>query len=295
MRSSSVGLLPIDKPAGPTSHDVVDIARKAFGIRRIGHTGTLDPFATGLLILAVGWATRLSEYIVGLDKVYQGRIRLGIETDSSDLTGAVVGRSEGWRDLSREEIERALERQLGEIDQVPPAHSAKRVGGERAYDRVRRGEVVELDPVRVVIRRLELLEVDLPELTFEVECSSGTYVRSIARDLGRELGTGGHLTELRRTRIGSFDIGEAVSVSQLDDPEVVRGALISPLAAVAHLPEVEVSEADARALRHGARVPIDRSVYRADGPLAISEGGELIAIGEIEGNALRARKVFQSG
>src|SRR5690625_2127421 len=133
MRSSSVGLLPIDKPAGPTSHDVVDIARKAFGIRRIGHTGTLDPFATGLLILAVGWATRLSEYIVGLDKVYQGRIRLGIETDSSDLTGAVVGRSEGWRDLSREEIERALERQLGEIDQVPPAHSAKRVGGERAY------------------------------------------------------------------------------------------------------------------------------------------------------------------
>lgn len=290
-----MGLLPIDKPAGPTSHDVVDIARKAFGIRRIGHTGTLDPFATGLLILAVGWATRLSEYIVGLDKVYQGRIRLGIETDSSDLTGAVVGRSEGWRDLSREEIERALERQLGEIDQVPPAHSAKRVGGERAYDRVRRGEVVELDPVRVVIRRLELLEVDLPELTFEVECSSGTYVRSIARDLGRELGTGGHLTELRRTRIGSFDIGEAVSVSQLDDPEVVRGALISPLAAVAHLPEVEVSEADARALRHGARVPIDRSVYRADGPLAISEGGELIAIGEIEGNALRARKVFQSG
>src|SRR5688572_18456712 len=157
------GVLPVDKPAGPTSHDIVARARRALHIRRIGHTGTLDPFASGLLLLCIGNATRIAEYLIDLPKTYRARMRLGASTDTGDLTGSTVYESDGWRALDRDRVVEALRAQVGRIQQVPPAFSAKKVAGERAYDRVRRGEEVRLEPVEVEIFRIDVLEVDLPD------------------------------------------------------------------------------------------------------------------------------------
>lgn len=291
MTSSPNGILLVDKPEGPTSHDMVRAARRALGTRRVGHTGTLDPFASGLLVLCIGWATRLAEYIVGLDKSYRAVARLGEVTDTADRTGTTLEVSERWRELSEAEVEAALLSQVGEVDQVPPAYSAKKIAGVRAYEMARRGEEVALAPVRVSIDRIEVLEISLPDVVFEVDCSSGTYIRSIARDLGEALGTGAHLTELRRTRIGHFYVTDAVPASRLDDPEAVREGWVSPLAAVAHLPRVEVGVEEARALGHGARVATTEPIP-PDEPLAITRGETLLAIGEGVDGLLRARKVF---
>lgn len=285
------GAVLVDKPEGPTSHDLVRMARRAFGTRRIGHTGTLDPFASGLMILCVGWATRLSEYLTGLDKVYRGVMHLGVVTDTADRTGTITGSDDRWRELTLAEIEQAVRTQLGEIAQVPPAYSAKKVGGVRAYDRARRGEEVALEAVRVRIDRIEILEVDLPEVVFEVACSSGTYIRSLARDIGEVLGVGAHLKALRRTRVGRFDIADAIPVERLDDPEAVRGAWLTPLEAVAHLPRIDLDAREARALRHGARVPAPATAPRG-AILALARDGRLLAIGRVENDMIQAGKVF---
>jgi len=285
------GAVLVDKPEGPTSHDLVRLARKAFGTRRIGHTGTLDPFASGLMILCVGWATRLAEYLTGLDKVYRAVIRLGVVTDTADRTGAVIRSDEGWRDLTRAELEDALRSQLGEIDQVPPAYSAKKVGGVRAYDRARRGEEVALEAVRVRVDRIDILALELPEVVVEVACSSGTYIRSLARDIGERLGVGAHLTALRRTKVGSFDVARAIPADRLDDPEAVRGAWLTPLEAVAHLPRVSVGAREAAALSHGVRVPAPEGAPRGV-PLALAHNGRLLAVGRVEGDMIQAGKVF---
>lgn len=291
MSGSRAGVLLIDKPEGPTSHDIVGMARRALGTRRVGHTGTLDPFASGLLMLCVGRATRLAEYLSGLGKTYRGVARLGIETDTADRTGTVLSESMGWGELSEEDITTAFYGQLGEIAQVPPSFSAKKVAGVRAYDRARRGEEVLLEPVRIVVERIEVVEVALPEVTFEVECSSGTYIRSIARDVGAALGVGGHLASLQRTRIGAHDLATAISADQLDNPELVRSAWLTPLTAVSHLPQLHVGSDEARALGHGLRIPAVAGAP-AGVPLAIVHEGVLLAIGEIEDSVLRARKVF---
>jgi tRNA pseudouridine55 synthase len=257
----------------------------------VGHTGTLDPFASGLLLLCVGWATRIAEYLSGLPKSYRAVAHLGVETDSADRMGAVVGASDGWRELGHGEIEAAFQAQVGTILQLPPAFSAKRIGGERAYDLARRGEAVELEPVRVTIERLEIVDIALPEVTFEVECSSGTYVRSIARDVGAILGVGGHLTALRRTRVGCHDVSGAIPPSRLDDPDAVREAWLSPAAALRHLAHVEVGGEEFAALTHGRAIPAgDRAPEGA--PVALTCQGHLVAIGEIEHALLRPRKVF---
>lgn len=285
------GVLLVDKPEGPTSHDVVGMARRALGTRRVGHAGTLDPFASGLLVLCYGPATRLAEYLSGLGKSYRGVARLGMVTTTADRTGEVLQQSDGWRALREEEVEAAFRAQLGEIEQLPPAYSAKKIGGVRAYDLARRGEEVELRPARVVIERIEIIEMALPEVTFEVECSSGTYIRSIARDVGESLGVGGHLQALRRTRIGGHALDAASKAEELDDPELLRRAWLSPLAAISHLPRVEVEEDEARRLRHGAPILADgRQV--TESPLALVHDGELLAIGALDGGAIRARKVF---
>jgi tRNA pseudouridine55 synthase len=291
MTANRVGFLPVDKPEGPTSHDVVALARQALGTRRIGHTGTLDPFASGLILLCVGRATRLAEYLTGLGKSYRGVAHLGVTTATADRTGEVIRHDEGWRTLSTEAIEAAFRAQVGAIEQVPPAYSAKKVAGVRAYDLARRGEEVQLRPVRVEIERIEIIDIELPEVTFDVDCSSGTYIRSIARDVGEALGVGAHLSALRRTRVGSFTVADAVPADRLDDPERVARAWISPLTALAHLPRLEVGDDEARALRHGVPVPAaGRSPVGS--PVALVHAGELLAVGAIEGEVLRARKVF---
>ena len=290
--SEPTGILPVDKPEGPTSHDVVGRARRALRLRRIGHTGTLDPFASGLLLLCLGPATRLAEYLTALPKSYTATLRLGAATDTDDATGSPISESEGWRGVSEDALRAALAAQTGEIDQLPPVYSAKKVDGERAYAAARRGEEVRRTPVRVTIHSIELLRFDPPFAEFTVDCSSGTYIRSIARDAGEALGVGAHLTALRRTRVGRFGVEGALTVETLEDADAVRSALIAPAEALAHLPAATVDEAGVRALGHGGAVPAPDGVP-AGSPVAIlSPAGGLLAIGERVGEELRPRKVF---
>ena len=286
------GVLPLDKPEGPTSHDMVAVARRALKERRIGHTGTLDPFASGLLLLCVGRATRLAEFLTGLDKTYEAVARLGVATDSEDRDGTVVSESDGWRALDREAVEAALAAFSGAIEQVPPQFSAKKVGGEAMYRKARRGEHVELAARPVHIHEIDLLELDLPDVRFRVRCSSGTYIRSLARDVGETLGVGAHLTQLRRTAIGAFGLEGALAPEELDQPHLVDGAWIEPLASLAHLPRVDVDAAAADDLRHGRRVAAPEMGDGDADPVAVAHGRELIAIGSVSDGVLKPRKVF---
>ncbi len=283
------GALPVDKPAGPTSHDAVAAARRALGIRRIGHTGTLDPFATGLLILCVGPATRLAEYLTGLDKRYDATARLGIATDTLDRTGAVVSETETWRGLEPGAVRAAFEDQQGPLRQVPPAYSAKKLRGRKAYELAREGKAVEPAPVDVVIHELEVLDVTGPEVRFRMRCSSGTYVRAVARDAGAALGVGAHLTALRRTHVGRFRVDDAVPLDRLDDPAAVEAALLSPLDAVAHLPRVSLDPDRIHRVCHGQTIPADGT---GSGVVALAAGDELVAVAESDGRTIRPRKVF---
>ena len=203
------GLLLIDKPAGDTSHDVVLEVRRALGLRRVGHTGTLDPFATGLLLALIGSFTRLAELFHALPKVYEATMELGRQTDTDDLTGDTVAESAGWRVQTTEAIRSAFAVREGAGLQRPPAYSAKRVAGQRAHAVARGGGHVELAPTDVTFHELEVTGVDLPEVRFRARVSTGTYIRALARDIGHDLGCGGHLTRLRRTSIGPFLVEDA--------------------------------------------------------------------------------------
>jgi tRNA pseudouridine55 synthase len=269
------GVLPVDKPDGPSSHDVVAAARRALGLRRIGHTGTLDPFASGLLLLCLGPATRLAEYITGLDKTYRATARLGVATDTLDRTGAVVSENGDWEALSESRIRAAFEGQAGTRLQTPPAYSAKKIGGRKAYELARAGEAVTPDPVEVTIHSLEVTAMDGPEIRFEMRASSGTYVRAVARDAGEALGVGAHLTTLRRTAIG--------------DPDAVARALLPPREAVGHLPAVAVDADQRRRIGHGQRLSADGG---PTGVVALVHGEELVAMAESDGRTIRPRKVF---
>jgi tRNA pseudouridine55 synthase len=284
-------VLPVDKPEGPTSHDVVRAVRRSLGQRRVGHTGTLDPFASGLLLVCVGRATRLAEYLSGLDKTYEAVARLGETTDTLDREGRVAERREGWVALGRARIEEALDTLRGGLQQVPPAFSAKKVGGEAAHYKARRGEQVELAPVSVTVHALELTSLHLPLVGLRVRCSSGTYVRALARDLGEALGVGAHLVALRRTAIGTFGVESAIGLDDLDDHGVVRAAAIEPLDALAHLPTYTADAAEADRLQHGRALEVDGA---PQGMVAVAHAGALLAIGESEGGVLRSCKVFAS-
>lgn len=284
------GILPVDKPAGPSSHDVVAAARRALRQRRIGHTGTLDPFATGLLLLCIGPSTRLAEYLSGMDKEYEAVARLGLATDTLDGTGEVVGRSDAWRDLDAATIRAAFEAQAGSRLQTPPAYSAKKIGGRRAYELAREGADVQPDPVEVTIHALEVGSVDGDAVRFRIRCSSGTYVRAVARDAGQTLGVGAHLTELRRTRVGELPVEVALGVDRLDDDSAVRSALIDPLTALGHLPVVELDAEEKRRVGHGQALSAqDRA---GAGIVALAADGKLVAVAESDGRAIRPRKVF---
>jgi tRNA pseudouridine55 synthase len=287
------GVVPVDKPAGPTSHDVVAVARRALGTRRVGHTGTLDPFATGLLLICVGPATRLAEFLTGLPKAYRARMQLGVRTTTDDPEGDVVTTSESWRELDRAHAERALAPLRGRILQTPPPFSAKKIGGEAAHYRARRGEDVTLAPVEVEVFRLDLVLWDPPHLELDVLCSSGTYVRALARDLGEALGAGAHLTALRRTAIGAHEVGGALDLDQLADPAAVRRVWLTPAAALAHLPQVEVGAEQVARLAHGEAVALEGpSELAVGGPIALVSERELVAVASREGDRLRPRKVF---
>ena len=283
-------VLQVDKPEGPTSHDVVKAARNALGVRRVGHTGTLDPFASGLLLVCVGQTTRLSEYLSLLDKTYEAVAQVGSATDTLDWRGVVVYENDAWTDLDSVSIESALGEFHGEIEQVPPVYSAKKVSGERAYQRARRGEHFSLAPAAVTIHELELTEVELPQVRFRVRCSSGTYVRALARDLGVALGVGAHLKGLRRTAIGGFHVKDAIGADDLIDSAIVSAGLMDPLEALSDMPVLNVDEKTAAQLVHGRTVQV--AGPGVHGTIAVAYKGGLLAIGEVCDSTFRPRKVF---
>lgn len=251
------GLLVVDKPPGPTSHDIVDAVRRGTGQRRVGHAGTLDPLASGVLVLALGQATRLLEYLSASDKEYVAELTLGVTTDTYDATGTVVVERPLPDGLSVEQVEEALARLRGTFSQRPPVYSAVKVEGQPAYRRARAGEAVALAPRPVTIHELALLEFAPPKLALRVRCSAGTYVRSLAHDLGEALGCGAMLSALRRTASGRFSIEDAVPwqalVAAFDDAAWQRWLLPADLA-LEGMPRVPLGEEGLQRVRNGQPV-----------------------------------------
>jgi tRNA pseudouridine55 synthase len=282
------GVLPVDKPVGPTSHDVVGAVRRSLRTRRVGHTGTLDPFASGLLLICVGNATRIAEYLTGLDKRYTATVRLGAATDTDDATGTVLSGSDA-SNVSRDTVAAILAAMTGDVLQRPPAYSAKKVAGERAYAAARAGRTLDLAPVPVRIDELRITAFEPPVLELDVACGSGTYIRAIARDLGAALGVGGHLTALRRTRVGDHDVASAVTLAELGDADRVSRAMIPAADALSGMPRVTLDDAQLAHIRHGRAV---KAAPGDDGTVALLAAGSLVAIGHRTGDVIRPRKVM---
>jgi tRNA pseudouridine55 synthase len=292
---TSGGILLLDKPQGPTSHDLVSHTRRALGTRKVGHAGTLDPMATGLLILGVDSSTRLLTFLVGLDKEYTATIRLGQATDTDDAEGEIVASADSAQlsGVTDAAIVAGILRLTGEIAQVPSSFSAIKVDGVRSYDRARAGEAVELPPRVVTVSSFEVIETRrMPQaidLDIRVAVSSGTYVRALARDLGSALGVGGHLTALRRTRVGPFAIDEAV---QADGD--LAAALIEPARVAATLFPTTELDADATvALTQGKRIPVE--VADAPTVAALDPNGRLTGLIVVEQGVGRVLVNFPTG
>ncbi len=263
------GVLIIDKPAGLTSHDVVARVRRLLHVRRVGHTGTLDPFATGVLVVLVGRATRLARFLSGADKEYEAVVRLGYATDTGDCTGKALNDPASLPkiSISPDQFRATLANLLGEIEQLPPMYSAKKYGGRKLYELARRGEEIERRPVRVTIHSLEARgdesfrynQDGTVDIAVRVACSSGTYIRTLAENVGEQLGVGAHLAELRRTKAGEFSIAAARSLEQLKE-EIDNGSLgtilIPPDAALSRMPFVHLSSVDTERALNGVAVPM---------------------------------------
>ena len=299
------GVVVIDKPQGITSHDVVARSRHILHERRIGHTGTLDPFATGVLVLLLGRATRLAQFLSGVDKEYEAIIRLGYSTDTGDRTGTPIPpvaesknrtRLEDW---TEQEIEAALQTLRGDIEQVPPMYSAKKVEGKKLYELARRGESIERRPIRVSILEFEPIRPgcqlikDNHDGTFDfharVSCSSGTYVRTLAEDFGRRLYVGAHLAELRRTRVGDLQISQAITLDQLKvhkNEESLGTVVLPPGAALSRLPFVHLSGEDVRRANHGREVSVAEAEWADGENVKMCDTDEhLVAVGQYDASA----------
>jgi tRNA pseudouridine55 synthase len=300
------GVLVIDKPAGLTSHDVIDQVRRILRVRPVGHTGTLDPFATGVLVVMVGRATRLAQFLSGVEKEYEAVIRLGYATDTGDRTGRPIPETQDERvpaqlvsgGNAEQEIEAALRSLRGDIVQVPPMYSAKKQAGRKLYELARRGEEVERQPAQVCIYEFEAIHLanhsdgalvkDNRDGTFDFEvrvvCSAGTYIRTLAEDFGKRLGVSAHLAELRRTRVGDFRVEEANTLEQLKvhgAEESLGQILHAPDEALARLPFLDLSVDDLRRVRHGMSVKVDSAIWN-DGELVRmrDENARLISVGK---------------
>ena len=284
-QSTTDGLLLVDKPAGMTSHDVVLAARRAFGESRIGHAGTLDPFATGLLVLLLGRATRLLPHLDGVPKEYEAVIVLGRETETDDLHGTVIRTAPAPSDAA---IADAVARLTGRLDQLPPSYSAKRVAGRRAYEAARAGVPLDLAPVRVEVYAWRDVVRDGDVLRATITCGGGTYVRALARDLGRLTGSAAHLGALRRTRSGPFRVDDAVTVDALCDG---RATLKPALEALPTIPHVALAPEDAERVLRGIAIPRTDDAPRA--ALVDSRTGSLLAFAEGTGPSWQPRVVMR--
>ena len=274
------GLLLIDKPAGITSHDAVAIVRRTTEVKKVGHAGTLDPMATGLLVLGLGRATRLLRFLGDLPKTYEGTFRLGVETNTLDAEGDMTGESPVA--VTEAQVVRAMAAKLGESSQTPPAFSAVKVGGRPLYDAARRGEMLRAEPRTVRIDRFDLIERNGVDVDFVAVVSGGTYVRVLAADVGSALGCGAHLTRLRRTAIGPFAVEDA-------SPPDEAGDLLPLERAVAHLPRLELEPEEARVARHGSIM----GPTGIEGPYAVFDpDGALVAIYRDDGPKARPEMVL---
>lgn len=301
IKNAISGVLVVDKPIGMTSHDVVNAVRFGTGIRRAGHTGTLDPRASGVLVILVGPAVRLSEYVSASDKRYQAIIRMGASTDTFDADGRFTRQVQPVINVTEQQFEDALKNFVGEIEQTPPPYSAVRVRGRRAYDMARRGETVALPPRKINVYHLEVLEWAPPEVVIDVHCSSGTYVRSLANDLGEVLGTGAYLVGLRRTKNGRFSLRDATPLRKLQ--EAFRAGnwyqyLIPAAEALGDWPAVELDPDEVEAVRHGHRIPANPADRPGINNLVrgVSMAGELVALMELDPTTSewQPKKVFFS-
>lgn len=296
LKNSVSGVLVVDKPVGLTSHDVVQVIRRGTNIHRAGHTGTLDPRASGVLVVLIGPAVRLSEYVSASDKRYQATIHLGSTTDTFDAEGRITS-SRPVEHITELQFEEALKQFIGEIQQVPPPYSAIKVQGRKAYEMAREGEEIELQPRTIQVYSLELLEWNPPEAVIDVFCSSGTYVRSLANDLGAALGCGAHLVGLRRTKSGRFTLRDAVPLRRLQESFHVGDwykFLIPAAEALGDWPMVELDGDQVELIRHGHRIV---AVGEQKGWVrGISQQGDLVALMELDevANEWQPRKVFFS-
>ena len=288
------GVLIIDKAAGPTSHDVVARVRRITGERRAGHTGTLDPFATGALVILLGRATRLAQFLQDAEKEYEAIVRLGYETDTGDRTGSRIDRNAPVKEDApdKDDIEEAIDSLRGDIAQTPPMYSAKKVGGRKLYELARAGTEIQRHPVTINVEQFELLsmvrtaETDgLLDLSVRVTCSAGTYIRVLAEDLGKKLGVGAHLAELRRTRAGRFAITEAITLEQLEElvqENALEKVLRTPDEALSHLPCVDMNRDESRRVAHGIDLEVDgapKDNWATDQAVRMRENGKLVAVG----------------
>lgn len=268
----------VDKPAGPTSHDIVARARRMLKERAVGHTGTLDPFASGLLVLLVGRGTRVARFVEQQPKTYLATAKLGYRTSTDDLTGETVGDVEPVEAVNTEQVRRALAEMVGPQLQQPPAYSAKKVAGERSYRMARRGAAVELAAVPVTVHRIELVDYTAPLVTFRTVVTAGTYVRAMARDLGERLGTGAHLVALRREAIGDLNVEDAIGADAISADHLL------PLRTVlTHMPVMELDAADRVAVSHGRAIS---AAAPGSDPVLLVQGSELVAVARVEDQRL---------
>ncbi|MBM3152416.1 MAG: tRNA pseudouridine(55) synthase TruB [Chloroflexi bacterium] len=302
IKNAISGILVVDKPVGMTSHDVVQAIRNGTNIRRAGHTGTLDPRASGVLVILIGPAVRLSEFVSASDKRYQAIIRLGAATDTYDADGRFTHPNPtSPADITEEQFESTLKTFIGEIEQTPPPYSAVKVHGRKAYEMAREGEEVSLEPRKIQVYHLEVLEWAPPEAVIDVHCSSGTYVRSLANDLGNQLGCGAYLVGLRRTKSGRFSLRDAVPLRKLQEAFQAGNwyqYLIPAAEALADWPAVELNPDDVEEVKHGHRVKADPANTH-EMVRGVSMAGELIALmqlaqGEDGSPEWQPKKVFFS-
>ena len=294
-----LGAIIIDKPGGLTSHDVVARVRRAAGTKRVGHAGTLDPFATGVLVCCIGRATRLVQFLVGLDKEYVATVRLGYATDTQDRTGKQITPLRTSNEVSLEDLRRVLDQFIGPQLQTPPMFSAKKVGGERLYRAARSGREVEREPVSIHVHSMSLIRDDGPaaeanedgtrDFEVRVRCSSGTYVRTLAHDIGERLGVGAHLSELRRTEVGHFALSGAVTLDEVEKmtADELRRALVNTSEMLQHLPILILDEELAKLVSNGRAISVtgeECSIAQKDEPAIrlCDRQGTLVAVGEYD-------------
>lgn len=279
------GILVIDKPAGLTSHDVVARVRRILKTKHVGHTGTLDPFATGVLVILVGKATRLAKFLDKDEKEYQALVRFGYETDTGDLTGSPKSEVQGpTPEISDSDVERVLKGFRGEIAQTPPMYSAKKIDGKKLYELARKGKTIERQPIKVDIRKLEITDPPTRtdsgwDLGIHVICSAGGYIRTLAEDIGRKLGVGAHIQELRRTRAGKFDLSCGQTLEQLEACEDPIAALIPMNEAVSHLQQFVLPDDRIEKTRNGLSTRFTGDLIEGEAVQMLDESGNLVAIG----------------